>query len=77
MRMPEGLRNSGPTFCRMTKAVIMDQVGRNVFSYVDDIVVASRKKASYISDLTETFENMREVKLNLNPEKCVFVVTRG
>jgi hypothetical protein len=77
MRMPEGLRNSGPTFCRMTKAVIMDQVGRNVFSYVDDIVVASRKKASYISDLTETFENMREVKLKLNPEKCVFVVTRG
>jgi hypothetical protein len=77
MRMPEGLRNSGPTFCRMTKAVIMDQVGRNVFSYVDDIVVASRKKASYISDLAETFENMREVKLKLNPEKCVFVVTRG
>jgi hypothetical protein len=77
MRMPEGLRNSGPTFCRMTKAVIMDQVGRNVFSYVDDIVVASRKKASYISNLTETFENMHEVKLKLNPEKCVFVVTRG
>jgi hypothetical protein len=77
MRMPEGLHNSGPTFCRMTKAVIMDQVGRNVFSYVDDIVVASRKKASYISDLAETFENMREVKLKLNPEKCVFVVTRG
>jgi hypothetical protein len=54
MRMPEGLRNVVPTFCRMTKVALKDQVGRNAFSYVDDIVVAS-KKASYISDLIETF----------------------
>jgi hypothetical protein len=45
--MLEGLCNAGPTFCRMMKAVLKDQVGRNVFSYVDDIVVAS-KKALYI-----------------------------
>jgi hypothetical protein len=74
--MPEGLRNTGPTFCRMTKASLKDQVGRNMLSYVDGIVVAS-KKASYISDLTETFTNMREAKLKLNPDKCVFRVTRG
>ena len=61
----------------MTKAALKDQVGRNVFSYVDDIVVASKKKTSYISDLTETFANMREAHLKLNPEKCVFGVTRG
>jgi hypothetical protein len=48
-RMLEGLCNPDPTFCRMTKAVLKDQVGRNVFSYVDDIVVASKKKASYIA----------------------------
>jgi hypothetical protein len=77
MRMPEGLRNACPTFCRMTKAALKDHVGRNVLSYVDDIVVASKKKALYIPDLTETFTNMREVKLKLNPEKCVFRVTRG
>jgi hypothetical protein len=74
--MPEGLRNTGPTFCRMTKAALKDQVSRNVLSYVDGIVVAS-KKASYISDLTETFTNMREAKLKLNLDKCVFRVTRG
>jgi hypothetical protein len=49
MRMSEGLCNAGPTFCRMMKAVLKDQVGRNVFSYVDDIVVAS-KEALYIID---------------------------
>jgi hypothetical protein len=75
--MLEGLRNVGPTFCRMTKAALKDQVGRNVQSYVDDFVVASKKKESYISDLSETFANMREANLKLNPEKCIFRVTRG
>jgi hypothetical protein len=77
LRMPEGLRNVGPTFCRMMKAVLKDQVDRNVLSYVVDIVVASNKKENYISDLAETFVNMREARLRLNPEKCVFEITRG
>jgi hypothetical protein len=48
-----------------------------MMSYDDDIVMASKQKASYISDLAETFANMCEAKLKLNPEKCVFGVTRG
>jgi hypothetical protein len=77
LRMLEGLRNTGPTFCRMMKAALKDQVGRNVLSYIDDIVVASKKKALYISDLTETFANMHDSKPKLNPDKCVFGVTSG
>jgi hypothetical protein len=76
MRMPEGLRNAGPMFCRMMKVALKDQVSRNVLSYVNDIIVAS-KKESYISDLSETFDNMRESNLKLNLEKCIFRVTRG
>jgi hypothetical protein len=74
--MPEGLCNAGPTFCRMTKVALKDQVGRNVLSYVDDMVIASRKD-TYTSNLVETFMNMRKAKLKLNPEKCIFGVTRG
>jgi hypothetical protein len=58
MRMLEALCNAGPTFCRMMKAALKDQVGRNVLSYVDNIIVASKKKESYISDLSKTFANM-------------------
>ena len=75
--MPEGLKNDAPTFCRMTKATFKDQVGRNIFTYVDDVVVASRKRSSHIQDLAETFANMREAQLKLNPEKCVFGVHKG
>jgi hypothetical protein len=74
--MPEGLCNAGPTFCRMMKVALKDQVGRNVLSYVDDMVIASRKD-TYTSNLVETFMNMRKAKLKLNPEKCIFGVTRG
>jgi hypothetical protein len=45
-------------------------------SYVDDIVIANRKKESYTSDLAETFTNMHEVRLKLNPEICIFGITR-
>jgi hypothetical protein len=60
----------------MTKAALKDQVGRNILSYIDDIVVVS-KKTTYTFDLAETFANMREARLKLNPEKCVFGVTSG
>jgi hypothetical protein len=75
--MPEGLCNAGPTFCRMMKAALKEQVGRNVLSYVDDMVMVSKKMENYITNLVETFVNMREAKLKLNPKKCVFGVTKG
>jgi hypothetical protein len=75
--MLEGLCNVGPTFCRMTKAALKDQVSRNILSYVDDIVVVSKKKEKYLLDLAETFANLREAKLKLHLEKCMFEITRG
>jgi hypothetical protein len=58
LRMPEGLKNAGPTFYRMTKAILKGQMERNIFMYVDDIVIVSRKKETPLQDLAETFANM-------------------
>jgi hypothetical protein len=68
LRKPEGLCNAGPTFYRMTKTALKDQVGINVFSYIDDIVVVNKKKTSYIFDMIESFANMRKARLKLNPK---------
>jgi hypothetical protein len=65
--MPEGLKNAGCTFSRMIAIVLHSQLRRNILAYVDDIVVKSVQKRDHISDLAETFANLR-----LNPEKCVF-----
>jgi hypothetical protein len=75
--MPEGLKNAGLTFCRMTKAILKDQISKNIFTYINDIVVASKNKSTQIKDLAETFVNMHEAQLKLNLEKCVFGVHRG
>jgi hypothetical protein len=71
-RMLEGLKNAGPIFCRMTKDIVKDQMHINVFAYVDDIVVSSKKKGTQIDGQAKTFANMRRAQLKLNPEKCVF-----
>jgi hypothetical protein len=77
IRMREALKNAGSTFSRLTKRVLKSQVGRNIFTYVDDIVVASKNKEDHLADLAETFANMCDARLWLNPKKCVFGVRQG
>jgi hypothetical protein len=60
LRMPEGLKNAGSSNCRMMKVILREQLERNVFTYVDNIVVASRKKETQLQDLVETFASMQE-----------------
>jgi hypothetical protein len=76
LRMPEGLKNAGGSFSRMTAKVLHSQIGRNMLTYVDDIIVKSTKQENHVADLQETFANFRRVGLKLNPEKCVFGVKK-
>jgi hypothetical protein len=77
VRMPEGLKNAGCTFSRMIAIVFHPQIRRNILAYVDDIVVKSVQRRDHISDLAETFANLRAANLKLNPEKCVFGIHKG
>jgi hypothetical protein len=45
VRMPEGLKNAGLTFTRMTGEVFKLQIGRNIQAYVDDLIVNSGDRA--------------------------------
>src|SRR5438132_885105 len=71
--MPFGLKNAGATYQRAMQRCLHDQLGRNVEAYVDDVVIKSRVREDLISDLSETFTNLRCFRWKLNPEKCVFV----
>jgi hypothetical protein len=77
LRMPDGLKNAGGSFSRMTTKVLHSQIGKNVITYVDDIIVKSTKQENHITDLQETFANFRQAGLKLNPKKCVFGVKKG
>jgi hypothetical protein len=71
LRMLEGLKNARGSFSRMTSKVLCTQIGKNVLTYVDDIIVKSTKQENHITDLQEIFANFRKAGLKLNPEKCV------
>jgi hypothetical protein len=75
--MPEGLKNAGGSFSRMTAKVLSSQIGRNVLTYIGDIIVKSTKQEKHIADLQETFANFRMAGRKLNLEKCVFEVKKG
>jgi hypothetical protein len=50
LRMPEGLKNAGGSFSRMTARVLHYQIGRNVLTYVYYIIVKSMKQENHIAD---------------------------
>ena len=45
--------------------------------YVDDLVVKTTERSTLLADLKETFTNLREYQIRLNPKKCVFGVPAG
>jgi len=77
VRMPEGLKNAGQSFSRMSSVVLEHQLRRNVLAYVDDIVVTSSIRSNHVADLAETFASLRKAGLSLNPNKCIFEVHKG
>jgi hypothetical protein len=50
----------------MTAKVLNSQIGRNVPTYVDNIIVKSTKQENHIANLQETFANFKQVGLKLN-----------
>jgi len=71
--MPFGLKNAGATYQWMMDRILGDMIGRNVESYVDDMVVKSVRASSHVQDLREFFQTLDKYKLKLNLEKmCVW-----
>jgi hypothetical protein len=59
------------------RRVFGELIGRIIEAYVDDIIVKSKKTGDLVPDLTEVFAKLRQHRVKLNPEKCVFRVPRG
>jgi hypothetical protein len=75
--IPFGLKSAGATYQRMMQNCLESQIGCNIQVYIDDVVIATRKEESLISDLAQTFDNLNRYKLKLNSTKCSFGVSAG
>ena len=49
--MPFGLKNAGATYQRLVNQAFQSQIGRNIETYVDDILLKSQTTSSFLSDL--------------------------
>src|SRR3954465_9927200 len=61
----------------MMQSCLLDQIGRNVQVYVDDIVIKTYSANTLLDDLRETFATLNKYRIKLNPKKCVFDVPDG
>jgi hypothetical protein len=75
--MPFRLKSVGATYQRGIEWCLYSQLRHNVEGYVDNVDVKTREEEGLISDLTETFDNLRKFKMKLNPEKYTFGVPSG
>jgi hypothetical protein len=63
--MPFGLKSTGATYQRGIQRCLHAQFGHNAEASIDDVVVKTREDEGLISDLAETFDNMRKFKVKL------------
>ena len=75
--MSFGLKNIGAMYQRCMLKCFGDLIGWTVEAYVDDIVVKSKRADHLVANLEQTFAILQANNIKLNPEKCVFGVSRG
>jgi hypothetical protein len=75
--MPFGLKSAGTTYQGGIQCCLHSQLGRNNEAYIDDMGVKTQEDEGLISDLAETLDNLRKIKMKLNPRKCTFGVPSG
>ena len=75
--MPFGFKNAGATYQRLVMKIFLDEIGKKVEAYIDDMVVKSKAKAMHEEDLRSVFDTMWRYKLKLNTSKFSFGVSSG
>ena len=57
--------------------MFVNQIGRNVQVYVDDMLVKSQREEDHLKNLRETFDTLHSYNMKLNPSKYAIGVTAG
>ncbi|CAI2353188.1 unnamed protein product [Caenorhabditis sp. 36 PRJEB53466] len=68
--MPFGLATSPAIFQAMMEKVLGQWLGKSVFVYIDDILIASGTEEEHTEDLAKVLRRLRECGLKLKAQKC-------
>ncbi len=76
LRMPFGLKTAPITFQRMIHSPLGDLKDRNVFAYLDDVIIASPDVDSHLASLETVLSRLQTAGLKVNLFKCEFLRNR-
>lgn len=71
--LPFGLATSPPQFQRMMDAVLEELKDKEVFVYIDDVLVATETEEKHLEILQRIFNAFREANLKFKPQKCILI----
>jgi ribonuclease HI len=77
VKMPFGLMNVGATFQREMDIAFVDELGRFIVIYLDDVTVYSQSDEEHLQHLRRVFEKCRKFRISLNPKKSLFGLEEG
>ncbi|GJW88155.1 reverse transcriptase domain-containing protein [Tanacetum coccineum] len=76
-KMSFGLKNVRATYQRLVDKAFEKQINRNLEVYIDDLVIKSYIEHEILTDIEDTFRNLRRINMKLNPKKCTFGAEEG
>ena len=75
--MPQGLKNSPPTFQRAVYETLGDLKGRSVWSFFDDANFGSEDEGAHLKELDEVLWRLQAATMKLKLRKCRFGTPRA
>jgi hypothetical protein len=77
VKMPFSLMNTGATFQRVMDITFVEDLGRFIVIYLDDVTVFSQSDEEHLRHLRRVFEKCRRFGISLNPKKILFRLEEG
>ena len=71
-RLPLGVSVAPQIFVRLMNRVLHGLIGKNIWVYLDDILIASETINQHKNALRQLFDRLEQAGLRLKPDKCEF-----
>ncbi len=71
--MPFGLKSAPITFQRLMNTLLGDLLGKDVFAYLDDLIICSKDADSHFASLEAVLDKLQTGGLKLKLFKCAFL----
>lgn len=72
-RMAQGLRNSPLTCCRLMNSILTGLIGKDVFCFLDDVIIASKSLPEHLHTLSLVMSRFEAAGLKIKLSKCSFL----